>query len=218
MKKASAWVIGLILLSFALVGLFLTVAPEQIPVHYNIQGEIDRWGSKYEFLLFPLLSAVSGGVMTLVGRSVRKKGEEFSEKVVNALNIWMLVLFNGIWGFFLVKALEGTNMTGKLPALGTKVLFMMILMSFIPVGNLMPKVRRNSVLGLRTKWSMADDVCWQKSQRFGGFLLVGAGVLGAALVSLAPVAWCGYIVIGLMLIVTAAAVIGSYRVYRNVHP
>ena len=43
----------------ALVGMVVFIAvswgqlPDQIPAHYNFAGEIDRWGSKNEFLLFP---------------------------------------------------------------------------------------------------------------------------------------------------------------------
>ena len=31
------------------------------------------------------------------------------------------------------------------------------------------------MFGVRTKWSMANDSVWQKSQRFGGIVLVIAG-------------------------------------------
>ena len=79
----------------------------------------------------------------------------------------------------------------------------------------MPKAQRNSVLGLRTKWSMADDVCWQKSQRLGGFLMVGTGILGVALVSLVPAAWAGITVLALILVMAAAATAGSYAIWKR---
>ncbi|MGA9189324.1 MAG: DUF1648 domain-containing protein, partial [Methanosarcina sp.] len=30
--------------------------PQQVPMHYNAVGEIDRWGSKYEILFLPAIS------------------------------------------------------------------------------------------------------------------------------------------------------------------
>lgn len=196
---------------------FLTIAPERIPVHYNIRGEINRWGSKYEYLMFPLLTAISAGVMSLVGMHVRKKGEEFNEKIVVGLNIWMLVLFNGMWLFFLLKALKGESLTGKLPELGMKVLLILLFAFFIPAGNLMPKIGRNSALGLRTKWSMADDICWQKSQRFAGFLMVGTGIIGAAAVAVAPSEWGVYVMLLLLVAMTVASICGTYRIYKGEH-
>ena len=35
----------------------------------------------------------------------------------------------------------------------------------------------NSMLGLRTKWSMSSEDAWKKSQRFGGYAAIISGVL-----------------------------------------
>ena len=41
----------------------------------------------------------------------------------------------------------------------------------------MPKLKRNSLIGLRTSWSMKNDVTWQKSQRFGGISFIVTGII-----------------------------------------
>ncbi len=43
------------------------------------------------------------------------------------------------------------------------------------LGNIMPKLRRNSLVGLRTPWSQSSEVVWKKSQRVGGILFMAAG-------------------------------------------
>ena len=40
----------------------------------------------------------------------------------------------------------------------------------------MPKLKLNSVIGLRTKWSMSSEGAWRKSQRAGGIVLMITGV------------------------------------------
>ena len=42
--------------------------PDQIPVHYNAAGEIDRWGSKYEELVLGVCFSLSGWILWLVSR------------------------------------------------------------------------------------------------------------------------------------------------------
>ena len=42
--------------------------PEKIPAHYNLSGEIDRWGSKWELLIMPILSIFSYGFITIFER------------------------------------------------------------------------------------------------------------------------------------------------------
>ena len=38
----------------------LIFLPDLIPVHYNIKNEIDRWGSKYEILIIPIITILLG--------------------------------------------------------------------------------------------------------------------------------------------------------------
>ena len=85
--------------------------------------------------------------------------------------------------------------------------------SFILIGNLMPKAQRNSVFGLRTKWSNASDHCWQQSQRLGGFVMVITGVLGVILCAILPVSWGGIVLVVLIALAAIASVWMSYRVY-----
>ena len=41
----------------------------------------------------------------------------------------------------------------------------------------MPKLRMNSIAGLRTVWSMKNETTWKKSQRFGGISFIVGGVI-----------------------------------------
>lgn len=214
MKKTYKWMIGLTLLSFVTTGIFLTLAPDTIAVHFNASGEIDRWGSQYEFLLFPFFNTVMCVFMGLVALYEGKKGRDTNETVVVGVGIWVQVLFNALWLFFFWKTLSGTDLTGG-GDVGIKGIYLLLMASFLPLGNIMPKAQRNSLFGLRTKWSMADDVCWQKSQRFGGFVMVGVGILGIAVISLVSVSWAGMVAAVLMVSMVVAATIGTYVIWKK---
>ena len=217
MKKAYGRIVVLVLLTFVITGIFLTVAPDQIPVHYNIHGEIDRWGSKYEFLVFPFISLFFGVVMAWVAKATGKKGEEFNEKVITGMTVVVLIGFNAMFAFFMGKALAPDSLSDGLGDVGIKILLLLMSASFIPLGNVMPKTTRNGMVGLRTKWSMADDVCWQKSQRLGGMLMVATGIVSVVLVSLLPVYWGAHALLILLLLDLLASVWGSWRIYQKEH-
>lgn len=51
----------LMFLPLAVTAAALTVLPDQVPMHYDLAGEIDRWGSKYENLILPAMVLVIGG-------------------------------------------------------------------------------------------------------------------------------------------------------------
>lgn len=42
--------------------------PEEIPAHFNMAGEVNRWGSKYEILILPII-----GLFTIVFLQVLEK-------------------------------------------------------------------------------------------------------------------------------------------------
>jgi uncharacterized membrane protein len=63
---------------------------------------------------------------------------------------------------------------------------------FVVIGNYLPKVRPNYMMGIRTPWTLTSDVAWRRTHRLGGrlfvieglalMLLAGVGVSGSALV------------------------------------
>lgn len=40
--------------------------PEEVPMHFNAAGEIDRWGSKSGLIVLPVISWMSYGLLTIV--------------------------------------------------------------------------------------------------------------------------------------------------------
>jgi uncharacterized membrane protein len=40
------------------------------------------------------------------------------------------------------------------------------------IGNSMRKIRRNSLCGIRTPWTLASDIVWERTHRIGGRLMV----------------------------------------------
>ena len=63
MKTKKIIYFALMFLPLIITLVVLPFLPEQIPAHYNFAGEIDRWGSKYETLLFPAITILMGFFM-----------------------------------------------------------------------------------------------------------------------------------------------------------
>ena len=41
----------------------LLFLPDQIPAHYGFDNQVTRWGSKYETLIFPVITIIFGLIM-----------------------------------------------------------------------------------------------------------------------------------------------------------
>lgn len=50
-------IIGIVFFSASILFLIVkwSVIPDQVPGHFNGAGEVDRWGSKYELILLPII-------------------------------------------------------------------------------------------------------------------------------------------------------------------
>ncbi len=53
-------------LPLLMVLLSLPFLPDKIPAHYNAAGNITRWGSKYENLLFPVITIGLGCFLDII--------------------------------------------------------------------------------------------------------------------------------------------------------
>lgn len=212
MKKIHRWIIALVVLGFVLTGLFFTAAPEQIPAHYDSRGQVDRWGSKYEYILLPVINLIFTGSMAYLARREEKQGRDMNAGVILGMTAIVLLMFNLIWVVFMALAMKGGVQT---PGLAIKTVTILLALSLVPLGNKMPKSTRNSAYGLRTSWSMASDRCWQKSQRVAGYTFVIGGIGGSVLCALLPALWCGWAFLVVMACVVLAAMAVSRRVCRE---
>ena len=63
---------GLCLIILVSTILFLAVTwskiPNKVPMHYDFAGNIDRWGSKLEILILPVITWIMYIFMTIIGK------------------------------------------------------------------------------------------------------------------------------------------------------
>ncbi len=204
-------------LPLATVFIVLPFLPDTIPAHYNFHGEITRWGSKYESLIFPVFTIFFGFFMLGVARYCAKKEEDGknNENICLITGIGCLILFNALTGYSLytdftkIENLSLAAVDINQITCGILGLLMMI------IGNIMPKARLNSILGVRTTWSMKNEWTWKKSQRFGGILFMVAGVFIFAVSCLTKGMTCFLWVMGILAVVTIISVYYTYYIYKK---
>lgn len=154
----------------------LPLLPDQIPAHYNLAGKIDRWGSRLEILILPLFCLISG---LLWEKALPKllTDDPRNHKPMLVGGCCMQGAFLGIFLAMLVSSLSQAEITAEPGKPVSKIIGVVLGLSLIPLGNILPKSKRNGVFGLRTRWSMANDTCWNLCQRAGGASLALTGIL-----------------------------------------
>lgn len=189
MKKLM-WIVSFIPL--IVTGIILQFIPDWIPMHYNLNGEVDRWGSKIEQLIFPIAIISITLFWQLMIHHFEKKiktaktEKEIAEstsngKVLCIVGISQAVMF-GVMHFFLFYGTCETANSGLDHATVDIAKISCILggIVFMVLGNFMPKAKKNGAVGVRVAWSMYNGNTWRKSNRFGSIALILAGLLTIA--------------------------------------
>ena len=187
-------VIGLIL---------LPQLPEQIPMHWNIHGEVDQYGSKYSTLLLPVFMLALQWLCALMS-TIEPKKENIHEKTF-ALVLWICPLMS-----VLMSALVYATALGY--ALDVEVIVPLVLGALLVViGNYLPKCKQTYSLGIRTPWALADEENWNLTHRLSGILWVICGI-AMMLLSVFRIGWLLFLVI---LPMTLVPYVYSYLIYKK---
>jgi uncharacterized membrane protein len=150
--------------------------PEQIAVHWNINGEPDRIVPKSEawvnFWLIPFVMLLIV-VLTVVLPWISPK--QFEVERFRPTWKYVMALVVGLFAFIDVALLVG-SWGQKLPLgrffVGALMLF------FALLGNVLGRVKRNFWMGVRTPWTLASEAVWNQTHRVAGRLWVAGGLIG----------------------------------------
>ena len=210
MNKVRADIISLLFVfsAIAVAAILYTSLPEQIPTHWNAQGEVDGYMKKPGgVIIMPAMAVFTFVIMKLIP-VISPKGfriDKFSD-VFGVLQV-TLVGFMSIVAILVLMEARGLDVRiNEMIIAGTGLLFVII-------GNYLGRVRKNFFIGIRTPWTLASDEVWNRTHRIGGRLFILSGVIiwiGAIL--RLPLTWTVGVAVGLVLI----PVVYSYFLYRKI--
>lgn len=203
------WVIIAIQVLVAIYG--FVVLPDTVPIHWGINGEANGYGARWVgTFLFPLMSiGIYGLVRLLVAAGPHLGGRENS-----AANLQLVrIILTGITLFMLIIQLSALAQTLGVGFDMTLVVMLALSVLFIFLGNYMGKMRRNFWMGIRTPWSLANAVVWERTHRLGGWLFVAVGLIGIPLSFVPALRLWGIIVP--IIAVSIVLYIYSYVCYRQ---
>lgn len=183
--------------------------PDTVPIHWDTQGQADNYMNKpWGALIVPLISS---GVLllSLVLPALSPKGfrlDTASRAYAIVVTIIMLFMIG-------VMVLSFQQTLGKLESFDQWIAAGLGLL-FLVLGNYLGKFPKNFWVGIRTPWTLASDVVWFKTHRFGGRTFMAGGVLvvAAALGGMAM-----EFLLGIILVAALAPVVYSLFLYRRMH-
>lgn len=208
-SKTTLAVIGLVFLSFVLSICFYSLMPEQMATHWNFQGEVDGYMSKFWGLFLTPVVIAGLAIMFLVIPRIDPRKEKIA-----ALGIYydgtavIVILFMVIFHLQILLWNVGTRISLNF------ILSAGIGLLFYYIGILMENVEKNWFIGIRTPWTLSSDRVWKKTHRLGSKLFRIAGIIAILGVFFSRLA-VFFIVVPAFL-VTGLTVVYSYIEYKKI--
>jgi uncharacterized membrane protein len=146
--------------------------PEQVPVHWGISGDADRYGSRFEgaFLMPAIMVALFVIMQWFPSRDPRYANILKFRGAYDTVVAAIVAFLGAVHALALGSSLGWQVDMTTVVLVGIGALFMLL-------GNLLPLARSNFIFGIRTPWTLSSDSVWTRSHRVGGYGMVAAGLV-----------------------------------------
>jgi uncharacterized membrane protein len=173
------WILAFVLIAGSLAGTgwFYSGLPDQIPIHWNIRGEVDGYGGKWTLFLLP---AFMVGMLVLFYFLPALSPKHFEVDTFRSTYLYIMDITIGLFCYIqgvLVYTIYQNVSDGRFVDLGRGFLAGLFLF-FGLMGNVMGKVRKNFYIGIRVPWTLASDRVWNDTHRLAAWFWVAAGLAG----------------------------------------
>jgi uncharacterized membrane protein len=201
--------ITIVLLPFIYLAYIWNQLPEKVPMHWNIKGEIDRYGEKMELIIIPILLPLLVYIIFLVVPKIDPKNK--LNKMGNKLQTIKVLLttFMSILALFIIYSAKNQSFANP------NYIILLIGVLYIILGNYFKTIKANYFIGIRTPWTLENETVWKKTHKLGGKLWFVGGiivVLTSLILDKEPNVTVFLIITG---IITIIPIVYSYIIFKN---
>jgi uncharacterized membrane protein len=166
----------------ATVGLWafrMLPAGAEVATHFNVRGEPNGFmGKAVGLAILPIVGLVVVSILAAAPRWTRG-----GEALLSAGGAYGIVLI-GVAAMFLV-AEAAIAMHALDPSFDVvRWVFLAVGVLMVVIGAVLGRIPPNRLVGVRTRWTYADEGVWRRTHRFTGRLMTIAGVALAAVASI----------------------------------
>lgn len=204
------WLLWVVMLAAVAAGAILYPRlPEQVPSHWNFQGQVDGYSSRaFGAFFFPLLT-IGVYILLVVAPKIDPRQENYARfaGAYRLLRWGFVLLFTALWVVTILAALSYPVNVGLIVKAGVGLLLVVI-------GNVMGQMRHNYFVGIRTPWTLANEEVWRKTHRLGARMFV---VCGLICLVLSPVTalWGAYFYFASIMCAAVVPIVFSYFAFHQ---
>ena len=181
--------------------------PEQVPFHWNIQGQVDNWVSRPVAVFVMPFALLGFQWLCFFLSHMDPKQKDVPNKMMG-LVLWIIPVMNLL-----------LNVMVYLTALDRDVSIEVVIplffgALFVVIGNYLPKCKQSYTMGIKLPWTLDDEANWNATHRLAGWLWVAGGLLIMPCTLLPPVSAFA-VMMGILLVMLIIPTVYSYQYYKK---
>jgi len=188
--------------------------PESIPVHFDADGQADKYGHKSSIWIhISILFVVGIGVYLLLSNIHKidpKKTASVSADTYKTLAM-IVVVFLAVINTSMVLSMSNTLKNFSIQ----KVVLPSVGLLIAVMGYFMRNIKPNYFIGLRLPWTLEDEENWAATHQLAAKIWVPAGLLMAIAAILFPFMTAFIITLVITMLVVIIPAIYSYRFFKR---
>ena len=197
----------LALIPLALYFFYYNQLPDSIATSFGFDGTINGYTAKNNLVILMLMPAFIVGTLCVTPHlDPRKKNYEKFGKLYDYFIIGVTALLSVTMGGMVYSSVSDITLPIHII---TPVLVGIL---FIFIGNYMPKMKQTYTMGIKTPWTLDNEVVWNKTHRLGGKCFIISGVAMLASPLFPTTLW---VIFTFVMIATLVPVIMSYVYYQQ---
>jgi uncharacterized membrane protein len=174
--KKEWYVVVLLILPFIFSAYIWDELPDEVPTHFNLQGEADNWGPKWvNAIMFPAIGLGTYLLLVFLPLIDPKKRIESTQKPIAAIRIITSMFMVFMYAFIMAESM-GTDINFSI------YLQIAIGMLFLVLGNYMHSIKQNYFIGVRTPWTLENETVWKRTHR----ITAKVWTIGGLIMMIAP--------------------------------
>ena len=201
--------IAIVLAPFIYLAFIWKNLPDSVPIHWDIEGDIDRYGDKSELILIPILLPLLIYVIFTIVPLIDPKGkiQQMGNKyfmLKTAMTVFMSILAS-----IIIYAVKNESLYNP------NYIILLIGVLLMILGNYFKTLRANYFIGIRTPWTLENQTVWKETHKLAGKIWFIGGLVIIVSSLLLDKEANFKLFIGIIIVISLIPVIYSFFKFRS---
>lgn len=203
------WLLIIMVIPFIYLGIIWNQIPETVATHFDMSGKADGFGDKYSLIyITALLMIPTYLILLFIPKIDPKKRIQSMGSTYDKITFVIMIMLSALALFIIHSGVSGNESDPR-------IVYAIVCLFLMVMGNYFPTIKPNYFMGIRTPWTLENEIVWRKTHRLGGRIFMIGGLVVALLCLMLSKQLAFGIFMGFIILSSLYLLLYSYLEFRK---